>query len=398
MALQLVAFAIGYAVLVAVSAKGRGAVAAIASLIAVYSIYAVFFHGVESLTGSLLALGEWSDIRVFIYIFLSLLLAGILKETGRLDMLVESISSIGCRFSFGAVPAIIGLLPMPGGALVSAVAMKRKYIEESRLPPEWATYMNHWFRHVWVPAWPLFQSIIITSAILEVDPSEIVIRTWPASIAAILGGTIVAIPILLKYTCPAGGRGGLVQAIWPFILLAVLVFGAKLPLLYALVATLLLTTMVVRPSVDNIKGATKFASKPVVHAILFEALFLKELLLATDAPNALYEAASSSGLPVVLVTYLVPFVLGLSAGGENFFAATAMPLLKTYLVGPAGIESDLLLVAYTGGFLGVMISPVHLCIVLTLDYFRANMAKTVGLVAAATVATTLIVLAVTLLL
>ena len=75
-----------------------------------------------------------------------------------------------------------------------------------------------------------------------------------------------------------------------------------------------------------------------------------------------------------------------------------MPLLKTYLVGPAGIESDLLLVAYTGGFLGVMISPVHLCIVLTLDYFRANMAKTVGLVAAATVATTLIVLAVTLLL
>ena len=33
------------------------------------------------------------------------------------------------------------------------------------------------------------------------------------------------------------------------------------------------------------------------------------------------------------------------------------------------------MLAYTGSFVGVMISPMHLCLVATKDYFKADMGK-----------------------
>ena len=34
-----------------------------------------------------------------------------------------------------------------------------------------------------------------------------------------------------------------------------------------------------------------------------------------------------------------------------------------------------MLAAYTGGYLGVMMSPVHLCLALTVEYFKARMSR-----------------------
>jgi len=394
---QLLAFTVGYALLVIVAVRGRSAVAAIASLIGVYAGYALIDHGGGVLISSLTALGEWPNLRVFIYIFLSLLVAGMLRETGYLDLLVRGASSAGCRFSYTAVPALIGLLPMPGGALVSAMAMKKKYIQESRMKPEWAVYLNFWFRHVWVPAWPLFQSIIITSAVLSTDPSNIVSMTWPASVITIAAGLAVAYPALARYTCAkeSGGIGLLARAVWPFAVLAVLVFLGGIPLLAALAVTLVLVTLALRPGPEEIKGALRLATSPKIHAVLFEALILKELLERTGAPQALYDQAVSSGLPSWAVLYITPFILGLAAGGENFFAATAMPLLKGYLVTSTGIDPTALLIAYMGGFMGVMASPVHLCFALTVDYFKAHTGKSMALNIAATILATIIVLALT---
>jgi hypothetical protein len=38
-----------------------------------------------------------------------------------------------------------------------------------------------------------------------------------------------------------------------------------------------------------------------------------------------------------------------------------------------------MLLAFAGGFMGVMASPVHLCLVLTKEYFGASLGKTLTL-------------------
>ncbi len=388
----LAAFAAAYAALVAAVAARLRVVEAIAVLIAVYvGLSWSWAQAGEGLVG---VFTHWVDLRVFIYIFFSMLLAGILREKGILDLMVDSAGSVGCRFSLVAVPAMIGLMPMPGGALVSAIAMKRRYFEDARISRAWATYLNYWFRHVWVPSWPLFQSLLITAAVFTVKPTLIASHTWPATLAAIIAGLAVSAPLLSRLSCPrirGGGARGLLLSLSPFILIAVLAFGLKVNLLYSLIATVALVAAVLRPSREQWRRALSLAANPRIHVVILEALLFKNILILTGAPQALMNTLQSSPLPLAAVVYLIPFVLGLSAGGETFFAATAMPLLAGIIASGGDINWRLLLLAYTGGYLGVMASPVHLCIALTAEYYESGLGRPLALSLASIGLTTLLV-------
>jgi len=144
----LIGFIVAYVVLLALAVRGFKVYIVIAGMIAAYALASSTPGQAFS---ALTRMGEWNDVRVFVYIFFSMLLAGLMRETGLLDLMVESLSSSSCRLALTGVPALIGLMPMPGGALVSAIALRRKYLEEARLSPEDSTYLNYWFRHLWVP-------------------------------------------------------------------------------------------------------------------------------------------------------------------------------------------------------------------------------------------------------
>ncbi len=391
---QLAVFLVGYLVLVVLALRGRSAVAAIASMIGVYAFFSLVMMGFGPIYSSLMGLTRWSDFRVFVYIFLSLLLAGVLRETGYLDLLVRGSASVGCRFSYVAVPSMIGLIPMPGGALVSAMAMKRKYIDESGMKPEWATFINYWFRHIWVPAWPIFQSIMITAAVLGVAPEDIVSVTWPETLVAIVAGLIVGYPAFKRYQCGRGSDSPLlfVRAVWPLALLAFLVFVVRINLLLSLAIVLVLTTTLLRVNNRQMREALRLALSPKIHVVLLEALLLKNLLMNSNAPQAFFRAVSAVSLPAEAVVIIIPLILGLAAGGENFFASTAIPLLVSYIAPSRHIDPAMLLLAYAGGSMGVMMSPVHLCFALTVDYFKANPAKSLSLAVVASLLTIAMVL------
>lgn len=72
-----------------------------------------------------------------------------------------------------AIAAAIGLLPMPGGAYISAVVVDPLY---DKMGPKshQKTFPNYWMRHIWIPVWPLFQDVLITAAVLGVSVWEVV--------------------------------------------------------------------------------------------------------------------------------------------------------------------------------------------------------------------------------
>jgi hypothetical protein len=61
---------------------------------------------------------------------------------------------------------------------------------------------------------------------------------------------------------------------------------------------------------------------------------------------------------------------GLTVG----FVGITFPLLLP-LMGVAAPSPALVALAFGSGFAGVMLSPVHLCYVLTCDYFQADIAR-----------------------
>ncbi|MCE4601002.1 MAG: DUF401 family protein [Desulfurococcales archaeon] len=366
-------FIASYILLVILASRIRKVYIVIAGMIATYVLLSATPREAVEAGAKLL---EWNDLRVFVYIFLSMLLAGLMKETGLLDEMVESLSSSSCRLALTGVPALIGLMPMPGGALVSAIALKDKYLAEARVSRDDATYLNYWFRHVWVPSWPLFQSVVITASVLYINPIDVVSHTWIGTVAAILGGALISYPILRSVSC-GGGRGTLavfLASISPLLGLVILFFSG-VPMLVALATVIIVFVAIWRPGRPQLVRALKLATRPTIHLVLLESLYFKNVLLATDMGVAMASFADTAGINEALLVFMVPFILGLAAGGENFFASTAMPALIPYLTLQTGINWSMLALAYLGGFLGVMGSPVHLCLALTVDYFESSMGR-----------------------
>ena len=77
------------------------------------------------------------------------LLGSLLKHLDKVPLLVEPLQSILKRKSLvvTGLPTLIGALPMPGGAYLSA-PMVEKAGQDTSLSKEKLTLINHWFRHL----------------------------------------------------------------------------------------------------------------------------------------------------------------------------------------------------------------------------------------------------------
>ncbi|MEM3726630.1 MAG: DUF401 family protein, partial [Candidatus Bathyarchaeia archaeon] len=87
-------------------------------------------------------------LATFAIMFLSLLY----KETGYIERLSTSLSKIlkSPKIVLSLLPAIIGFLPVAGGALMSAPIVDTEG-EKLKLNPEKKSYVNIWFRHTIFP-------------------------------------------------------------------------------------------------------------------------------------------------------------------------------------------------------------------------------------------------------
>jgi hypothetical protein len=82
------------------------------------------------------------------------------------------------------------------------------------------------------------------------------------------------------------------------------------------------------------------------------------------------------GLPAIelFVIWFAPFIVGLLTGVNSAFAGIAFPIIAP-LIAISDTPYRLIMFAYAGGFAGVLLSPVHLCLCLTRDYFGADFSK-----------------------
>ena len=97
-----------------------------------------------------------------------------------------------------------------------------------------------------------------------------------------------------------------------------------------------------------------------------------EAALAQSPPTTTEQvptALQALRIPLFLVIFMVPFVIGLLTGYSVAGVSMAFPVLASFLG-----SWNAVLLAYAGAFLGVQLSPVHLCLVLTVEYFKADLA------------------------
>jgi len=319
----------------------------------------------------------WQVLLLVVFI---LILSRSMKDAGALEQLVGSFGKFfrDNRFTIGALPAMIGLLPMPGGALVSA-PMIEGLSDEAKLSAEDRTYLNYWFRHVWEYSYPLYPGLILSAAILGVELTELIRFQFPLSLAAILGGSLFGLLGIEKhFRDRLNGREiwdqvkELVSGFWPILLIIIALTGFKIPFIVVLIVVVPLFGYTRLGAAKFHKTAREALDFKIIGTI-YAVLVFKDILNASGAVDDVSVVFDSWGVPPIVLFMVFPLLIGYLNGITHAYVSVAFPLLLPFFTAADGsIDLAKVQLAYTFGFIGVIFSPVHLCLVLSTKYFKAD--------------------------
>jgi len=321
---------------------------------------------------------DLQTLRLLGIIGSALTLSSLMEEKGLLGKLATTMGSVAPKPAMYLIPAVIGLVPMPAGALVSATAA-RGLVRRLRLAPEQGTFINYWFRHIWEFSMPMYPAVITTSAILSIPLFSVVKTLSPMTALTIVLGVILSYRMLkrapqIKREPTKNIASNLLKASWPILLLVTLVL-LGLDAIIAFPLTLLLLAVQQRAKWPELRKAFRSGLNPKILFMLYTVMLYKTTIESSGAAEVLISDIQAIGLPAVLTLVTLPFLIGLATGFSMAFVGVALPLLVPYIASDLGINYYALLLAYVSGMMGLFLSPLHLCLILSAEYFKANLAK-----------------------
>lgn len=309
-----------------------------------------------------------------------LLFSNLLKETGRMNEILEGFRNIfrDVRVVIVLLPAMIGLMPIMGGALVSA-PMVVEGSDELKLSPERRTFINYWFRHVWEYILPTFPALVLAATLIGIPVRQFGWINFPLTPTAILSGTIVGFWGVSKSIRPkhlekyvSGWR--LFINLFPLLFVLILVVGFKVELPYAFGLTILGMVLFYRIGMQTFLKSLKDSLSLELLLTVFIVMGFKKVLESSQALPAVSNILLSSGIPFWLIAISIPLFIGLMTGLTIAPIAVGFPILiPIFQSNPRFL--DYMMLAFAGGLSGHLLSPFHLCLILTKDFFRADLER-----------------------
>ncbi len=324
------------------------------------------------------ALFNYQTARLLVIVASALTLSRLMEGKGLLAELATAMESINPKLALHFIPAVIGFVPVPAGALISATA-SRDLTNRVGLTPEQGTFINYWFRHIWEFSIPVYQAIVLTSVILSIPISLVVVTLFPLTAISVASGAVISYWILRKIPKISGRPAKniiykLLRASWPILILVPSVL-LGLEAMIAFPVTVALLAIQQRVKWPELKPALKYGLDLRILFLLCAVMLYKTIIESSGAAEAVFSDMQSMGLSALIMLIVLPLLMGLATGFTIAFAGVAIPLLVPFITSATGIHGYALFVAYASGLMGIMLSPLHLCLVLSAEYFKANMAR-----------------------
>lgn len=343
------------------------------------------------------ALRSPEAIILFLVVTLILVLSHSLEQSGQMKRLLTSFGSISqnARLNLALFPAMIGLLPMPGGAVFSA-PMVHELSREKGLTGRRKSLINYWFRHIWEFCWPLYPGVILTCSLSGIDLAFFVIAQFPMTLLMAVVGYFTQLKSLsVEKTSPsapvAESRKAFFIELIPIVIViggavilgtAVYLLGHFYPVLRAvrkevwLIVALLISLFWVwrynRMPADQIRGIFWSRSLFSMIFMIVGIMIFEGVLEDSHAVSEISQSLTDARVPVVLVIVILPFLVGTITGITVAFVGATFPILFSLITDSPMADSLLAytILAFCAGYLGVLLSPLHICLVLTCQYFH----------------------------
>ena len=306
-----------------------------------------------------------------------------MRKSGILNGLVEYLHHLipSKKVTLAAMPAFLGMLPSIGGArfsapIVEAVATGQNITGESK------AIINYWFRHVMEFANPIVPGILLTCAIVDVPISSVILHLlWISVLMTLIGWFFFVSPLKIVEPEIEPSPAELSKYRVDFILALLPIFGVfaismfcGLPAsisIFIIVALLYPILRALGRAVslkDIFLGAVEFKLLRDVGLILY---FI-QLLDVSGVLNQIVASFHASPLPLPVILAFISFLIGMLTGLSQGHVAMMMPIVAAVAHG----SLDLIGLVLVFGVGGQMVTPTHVCLMVSLDYFKADFFKT----------------------
>jgi integral membrane protein (TIGR00529 family) len=309
--------------------------------------------------------------------FFIILMSILYKKTGLIDDLTRSLGGFikNSKIIVSLLPAVIGLMPVAGGALMSAPMVDAE-ADKLGLDDSMKTFINIWFRHAIIPVYPITQFIILTAALTQTGIDELIIRQILVVIVMIAVGYFIG----FRKTRPqktdntkteANAKANFKLLLISFlpiiitvVLAAILNIDIAVTTLVGVIAILVITKTRVTLFTKTLKNRAIWE----VTLAAFAAILLKNVTVASGSSEIIGTAIANTSMPAIVLLSVVPAILGFLMGSPSAAVALSVPILAetvVFIPETAGL-------LFSSAYLGYMIAPTHLCLVFTAQYFEAS--------------------------
>jgi len=297
-----------------------------------------------------------------------------LKETSLMTELIEGLRGVlPARVLMATIPAMFGLLTMPGGALMSA-PFNEPEADRMGLKPEQKTYMNIWFRHLWYWASPLSPVPILAASLAGFTLNGFLAAQLPILIVTLVLGFLVSSVFVKdggRHDHGAKGLPEVARGLAP-IVLAVVLSSAGIPLWMALALGLALVFLIRKiPPGEAFKMIHSGVRWDLAAAVV-SMLFFRFVVESSSSVKSLFESATGLGVPLIAILIVVPLLVGSISGTPTMGVGMIFPLLLP-LLGDYNVY--VVSIVYAGIIGGYLASPMHLCLILTNSYYKSELGK-----------------------
>ena len=327
------------------------------------------------------ALIDPMTLRLMGIIILVYILSGVLRKVESLKDLVDSLQQLvkDYRLILAFIPALLGLIPMPAGAMFSA-PMVKEIGDREGLTAEENTFVNYWFRHIWEFVWPLFSGMILFGGLLRVEIREVILVQIPLTITAVIVGFIWEYKNLKKGASTISKKDiflnlkKLFLGVWPILLIIILVLGAKINLLLSLVIVIfsLFFLNINKLSLKMLKEIIRNYVDLSVVILIASIMIFQRMLQVSGGIEVIPEVFAKLGIHPFIILFSIPFFIAIITGISSAAIGIGLPILLPIIV-QGEVNLYYAMLTYTGAFMGIMLSPVHLCLVVTRNYFKSDL-------------------------
>jgi integral membrane protein (TIGR00529 family) len=341
-------------------------------------------------------IGEWQSqplTRTTGYLFVSLtallllvnVIGAAMEEIGLSQRLVPAMQGLfkSRRFALALIPLMMGMLPTPGGIMLSAPMVREAGdkigVERSRLAA-----INFLFRHQWEPVWPLFPVVPFIQSLLGISALTLFCYHIMLTGAGIVGGIIVLLMFGIPPKRPehqqvkrhiSHNLRDFLHAFWPIAFTAGLYIAFNLPPAVGIFLAIVGFLTIHKVPFKRWPSVFKAAREPDMVLLIFGALFFKLNLETSGAIGSVVEFLTNTHVPPHLLLFGLPMLVVFTTGVTMPTVAITYPFLIAFIGTGSDARMGLEVLAFSGLLFGLWLTPVHLCLALSASYFQTSLLK-----------------------